>query len=177
MILFTWSSNTRKCLPLLIDFTRSWPWSPAWLLQQWRFQAVLDSAVKKFDRTKIIFQWLRRGGGWQEPGVYKICFVVNCRKLVNDKSSSDSAGRCPKIENYHSEYHQRKDQTNSLLFHTTCFMWKRLHNHQWLRSYWAKTHRMHKIITNNYTLIFYKHIFFPNFRNYFPSKCTWNIFK
>lgn len=31
-----------------------------WLLQ-WRFQAVLDSAVKKFDRTKIIFQWLRGG--------------------------------------------------------------------------------------------------------------------
>ena len=61
---------------------------PAWLLQQWRFQAVLDSAVKKFDRTKIIFQWLRGGGGWQEPGVYKICFVVNCRKLVNDKSSA-----------------------------------------------------------------------------------------
>ena len=55
---------------------------------QWRFQAVLDSAVKKFDRTKIIFQWLRGGGGWQEPGVYKICFVVNCRKLVNDKSSA-----------------------------------------------------------------------------------------
>ena len=61
MILFTWSSNTRKCLPLLIDFTRSWPWRPAWLLQRWRFQAVLDSAVKKFDRTKIIFQWLRGG--------------------------------------------------------------------------------------------------------------------